>query len=137
MILADTSACVEYDRATGSPVDQRVVELIAADGPLVVTEPVIMEVVAGARTSAHERELRRLMMRGGLLPFDAVTDFDAAALIYRRCRQSGITPRGMVDCLIAAVAWRREASLLCFDVDLERVADVVGIHLDEASGRHQ
>jgi len=42
----------------------------------------------------------------------------------------------MVDCLIAAVAWRRSASLLCFDVDLERVADVVGIHLDEASGRH-
>ena len=29
----------------------------------------------------------------------------------------------------------RRPSLLCFDVDLERVADVVGIHLDEASAR--
>jgi predicted nucleic acid-binding protein len=42
----------------------------------------------------------------------------------------------MVDCLIAAVAGRRSASLLCFDLDLERVADAVGIHLGEASGRH-
>jgi hypothetical protein len=41
----------------------------------------------------------------------------------------------MVDCMIAAVAGRRSASLLCFDVGLERIADVVGIHLDEASAR--
>ena len=67
--------------------------------------------------------------------FDASTDFDAAALIYRRCRRAGITPRGMIDCMIAAVAWRRGASLLCCDVDLERVATVIGIDLDEASVR--
>ena len=36
----------------------------------------------------------------------------------------------MIDCMIAAVAWRRGASLLCRDVDLERVAAVMGIQLD-------
>ena len=135
MILADTSAWVEYDRATGSAVDRRLTTLITEDGPVVVTEPVIMEVVAGARSDAHADQLRRLMLRGGLLPFDAPSDFDAAALIYRRCRQVGITPRGMIDCMIAAVAWRRGAALLCRDVDLERVADVIGVQLDPASGR--
>ena len=135
MILADTSAWIEYDRATGSPVDRRVTALISEDGPLVVTEPVIMEVVAGARTVAHADRLRRLMLRGGLLPFDAPTDFDAAAVIYRRCRQAGITPRGMIDCMIAAVAWHQGATLLCCDADLERVAHVIGIGLDEASAR--
>jgi predicted nucleic acid-binding protein len=135
VILADTSAWIEYDRATGSRVDARVTALISQDGPLVVTEPVIMEVVAGARTEAHADQLRRLMLRGGLLRFDAATDFDGAALIYSRCRQAGITPRGMIDCMIAAVAWRQNATLLCRDVDLERVAKVVGIPLDEASGR--
>jgi predicted nucleic acid-binding protein len=135
VILADTSAWIEYDRATGSAVDQRITALIAADGSLVVTEPVLMEVVAGARSTARENHLRRLLLRGGLLPFDAVTDFDAAALIYRRCRQAGITPRGLIDCMIAAVAWRHGADLLCCDVDLERVATVIGIQLDEASVR--
>jgi hypothetical protein len=135
VILADTSAWIEYDRATGSPVDQRLTALIDSDGPLVVTEPVLMEATAGARTAEQATALRRLMLRGGLLPFDATTDFDAAALIYRRCRSAGITPRGMIDCMIAAVAWRNGAALLCRDVDLERVAAVIGIALDAASTR--
>ena len=44
MILADTSAWVEYDRATGSAVDRRLTDLITEGGPLAVTEPVVMEV---------------------------------------------------------------------------------------------
>lgn len=44
MILADTSAWVEYGRATGSAVDQRMTELLTAEGALAVTEPVMMEV---------------------------------------------------------------------------------------------
>lgn len=135
MILADTSAWVEYDRGTGSAADQRIAELIAADGPLMVTEPVMMEVLAGARNDEREDDLRRMLLRFGLAPFDAVTDFEAAARIYRRCRQVGVTPRGMVDCMIAAVASRRGLALLAWDADMFRVAEVVGIDLDKASLR--
>jgi predicted nucleic acid-binding protein len=133
VILADTSAWVEYDRATGSRVDQRLTDLIRNDGPLAVTQPVIMEVVAGARTDEREADLRGLLLRFALLGFDAAADFDAAARIYRSCRRAGITPRGMVDCMIASVAWRHGATLLTHDADLTRMANLVGIDLDEAS----
>ncbi len=133
MILADTSAWVEYDRATGSRVDQRLDELIRGYGQLAVTEPVVMEVVAGCRSDERETDLRRLLTRFTLLRFDAIADFDAAARIYRQCRKVGITPRGMVDCLIASVARRHEATLLAADSDLSRVARIVGIDLDDAS----
>jgi hypothetical protein len=133
VILVDTSAWVEYDRATGSAVDQRLTELIASDASVAVTEPVIMEVVAGARSDERETDLRRLLLRFDLLAFDIAADFDGAARIYRKCRRAGITPRGMVDCMIASVANRHEASLLAHDVDLNRVARVVGIDLDQAS----
>ena len=133
MILVDTSAWVEYDRATGGPVDQRLTELITDEGPLAVTEPVIMEVLADARSDSRETDLRRLLLRFHLLGLDVATDFDAAARIYRRCRRVGVTPRGMIDCMIASVAQRHHATLLAGDVDLSRVADVVGIDLDEAS----
>jgi predicted nucleic acid-binding protein len=135
VILADTSAWIEYDRATGSPVDRRLSGLIDQDGPVAITEPVLMEVLAGARTDAQEADLNRLLRRFALLTFDPVADFDAAARIYRRCRKVGVTPRGMVDCMIASVAWRRDASLLTCDADLVRVAAVVGITMDEASAR--
>jgi predicted nucleic acid-binding protein len=130
VILADTSAWVEYDRATGSAVDDRLTHLITENGPLVVTEPVIMEVLAGARTDQRENDLRRLLLRFELQRVDPASDFEAAARIYRKCRQNGVTPRGLVDCMIAAVAWRSDATLLAQDVDLHRVADVVGIAMD-------
>lgn len=135
MILADTSAWVEYDRATGSTADRRIAELIATDDALMFTEPVLMEVLAGARNDAREEDLRRLLLRFDLAHFDAVCDFDSAARIYRRCRRVGVTPRGMVDCMIAAVAYRCSIALLSWDVDMFRVAQVIGIELDEASLR--
>jgi predicted nucleic acid-binding protein len=135
VILADTSAWVEYDRATGSPVDSRLAELIQAADELAVTEPVVMEVLAGARDDQRELNLRRLLLRFELLPLDPASDFDGAVRIYRRCRAAGVTPRGMIDCMIAAVAWRRGATLLAHDADLTRVGAVVGIDLDAASLR--
>lgn len=135
MILVDTSAWVEYDRATGSDVDRRLTELIGVDGPVAITEPVLMEVLAGARDDSREKALRNLLQRFELLRFEAASDFDGAVRIYRRCRVVGITPRGMVDCMIAAVAWRLNASILAHDVDLDRVARVMEIVLDEASLR--
>jgi hypothetical protein len=83
----------------------------------------------------RETDLRRLLTRFHLLGFDAATDFDAATRIYRRCRAAGITPRGMIDCMIAAVAWRRRASLLAHDVDMYRLASVIELDLDDASLR--
>jgi predicted nucleic acid-binding protein len=135
VILADTSAWVEFDRATGSPVDERLTALIADGGALAVSEPSVMEVLAGARTDARENDLRRLLLNFRLRPVDPASDFDAAARIYRRCRRAGITPRGLTDCLIAAIAWRGGDALLSYDVDLARVASVVGIDLDDASLR--
>jgi predicted nucleic acid-binding protein len=135
VILADTSAWVEYDRATGSSVDRRLTDLIETGGRLAVTQPVVMEVLAGARDDRREADLHRLLLRFDLLVFDAVADFDGAVRIYRRCRAAGVTPRGMVDCMIAAVAWRRGAALLTHDADMDRVAGVVGIEVDGASLR--
>ncbi|MCA1705539.1 MAG: VapC toxin family PIN domain ribonuclease, partial [Actinobacteria bacterium] len=83
----------------------------------------------------REDDLRRLLLRFDLLRFDPAADFEAAVRIYRRCRRSGITPPGMIDCVIASVAWRRGATLLAHDVDLDRVARVVGIDVDDASFR--
>jgi predicted nucleic acid-binding protein len=130
VILVDTSAWVEFDRATGTRTDARLTELIASTDLVAVTQPVILEVLAGARDDHRERELRRLMERFPLLRFDAAIDFDAATRIYRTCRRSGVTPRGMVDCMIAAVAVRHGASLLAADIDLDRLAGVVGIPMD-------
>ena len=100
-----------------------------------MTEPVVGEVVAGARTDSREAALRRLLRRVELLPLNAVADFDAGATIYRRCRTAGITPPGLLDCVIAAVAIRHDVAVLAHDVDLARIAEVTALRLDDATLR--
>ena len=136
MILVDTSAWVEFDRATGSAVHLRLRHLIGACGgpgspdAVAVTEPVIAEVLMGARSDPAEHQLRRLLDSFALLPFVAASDFDGAVRIYRRCRRSGVTPRGLVDCMVAAVAMRHGARLLAQDADIRRIAGVMHLRLD-------
>ncbi len=135
MILADTSAWVEYDRATGSAVHRRIRQLIAEEAPLATTQPVVMEVVAGAGDARRESDLRRLLSRFALLPFEAAVDFDGAARVYRQCRARGVTPRGLVDCMIVTVAARFGAALLAHDTDFIRIARVFTLELDDATAR--
>ena len=102
-------------------------------GTIRVTEPIVMEVCARARTPAREAQLRRLLTRFHLARFDAAADFDAAARIYRSCRQVGVIPRGLLDCLTAAVAWRGGHELLAQDRDLTAIASVIGVRLHPAA----
>lgn len=115
--------------------DARLTALLKQDAPVAVTEPVAMEVLAGARDDIREQQLHRLLLRFELARFDAGVDFSAAVRIYGRCRHSGVTPPGLIDCTIAAVAWRHAASLSCYDKDLSLIAGVIGIEMDPASLR--
>ena len=119
--LADTSAWVEYLRATGSPAHLRLRRLIADEDDLVTTEVVVMELLAGASNDELTR-LGRLLGRFELLPVQGLADYEAAAGLYRRCRRAGETVRKLTDCLIAVVAMRAGAALLHRDQDFEAIA---------------
>lgn len=134
MILADTSAWIEFDRASGSPVDLRLSLLISTTDAVRVTEPVIMELLMGARSDDRADALRRMLSAFPLVACDPAVDFAAAARVYRQCRRRGVTPRGAVDCLIAAIARRTGCALLTGDRDLVAISHVMDIAVDGASG---
>ena len=133
MILVETSAWIEYDRATGSAVDSRVADLIESGVDIAATEPVLMEVLAGARDDAAASKLRRLLTSFHWIPAETATDFEGAARVYRSCRDAGVTPRGLIDCMVAAIALRTEATLLTADRDFSQIASVLPLRLDDAS----
>jgi predicted nucleic acid-binding protein len=122
VILADTSAWVEFLRATGSPVHRRLRKLIADEGDLATTEVVVMELLAGAADAEGVMRLRRFLGRLELLPVEGLADYEAAAELYRRCRAGGETVRKLTDCLVAVVALRHGAALLHRDQDFEVLA---------------
>jgi predicted nucleic acid-binding protein len=122
VILVDSSAWIEFQRATGSAVDRRLTAAIEADEPLAITGLIVLEVLAGARDEQHARQLNRLLSRARLVPLEEPSDHEAAAALYRACRREGVTIRRLPDCLIAAVAIRAGAKLLHQDADFEAIA---------------
>lgn len=129
MILIDTSAWIEFDRATESPADLKLATHLEAGATVAATEPVLMELLAGARSETDAARLRRLMLSNEWLPV-SLSDYESAASIYRQCRYAGLEPGGTVDCLIAAVALRADAAILAADRHFGDIAQVVPLQLD-------
>jgi len=127
VILADSTVWIDLLRDSGR--GREFSQLLRDGAALVATEPVLMEVLAGARSDEEYDRIRNLVTSVSWLSLDPASDFEAAAFIYSHCRSLGVTPRGMVDCLIAAVALRAECHLMSSDRDFVEMARVLPLHL--------
>jgi predicted nucleic acid-binding protein len=128
VILADTSAWVEYLRATGSDAHLRLRVLLERD-QLATTDVVLMEVLVGARDADHRDRLRGLLLRCAFVATEGPRDYEDAAEISRACRQAGEAVRNVADCLIASVAIRARVPVLHADTDFDRIARHTGLAL--------
>ena len=115
MLLADTSAWVEFLKGTGSAEAGRMRTAIA-EREVVVIDPILLEVMAGARRDNVARTLR-LLEAQHLEPMAPRLDWLDGATVYRELRQRGVTVRSPVDALIAAVAIRLDLPVLHRDRD--------------------
>lgn len=120
VILADTSAWIEYLRGTGSATHVELRRLVE-ETDVAITEPVVMEVLFGARSERHLTQLRSLLSRASLVRCET-NDYREAAFLYRLCRANGETIRSPIDCLIAAVAVRAQVPVLHHDKDFDALA---------------
>lgn len=123
MKLIDSSVWIEYLRETGSAAHLEVRRLVHTDlSAIVTTEPVIMELLAGAANDHIVKKLEELVGGLRLLPIDPARDYRDAAAIYRTARRGGQTVRKLLDCLIASVAVRTGATLVHRDRGFDALA---------------
>ena len=122
MILVDTSAWIELLRTTGHPAHVTLRHHLERGAPIAISEPIIMELLAGVAVAAERSRLRARLLALPRLPVRGLADFEAAADLYRVSRSRGATVRKLIDCLIAAVAIRERATLLHNDRDFDVLA---------------
>lgn len=128
-MIVDTSAWVEYLRATDSPTHLALREAVASDASIASPSPVVMELLAGCRTEEAAGRLQRMLARFEILDVEGLADFEDAAYIQRTCRRRGDTAPSMIACLIAAIALREGRPLLTTDRDFDVIARHVGLEL--------
>jgi predicted nucleic acid-binding protein len=128
MILIDTSAWIEYFRATGSAAAVEVRRLLCTEADQVVMcEHVAMEILSGAVDDATHAKLEQLVNGLPSLKVDDAVDFRSAAAIYRAARRRGQTIRSINDCLIAALSIRHGTSIIHRDADFDVIAAITSL----------
>lgn len=133
MILVDTSVWVAYLRDDGTSAVDELERLLSREAELSITEPVMMELLAGARRPQELARVEALVNGLPLTPLESSIDFVDAARLYRASAMNGHPVRSMTDCLIAAVAIRRDVPLLHQDRDFAYLAEISRLRLHETS----
>jgi predicted nucleic acid-binding protein len=121
-VIVDTSVWIEYIQRTGSQADVLLGTAIDLDDPITVPEVVRMELLTGPTDEARAKERRRFLDAFDVVALEPLIDAEEAAAIHRRCRRAGETPRNLIDCMVAAVAIRRDEPLLHRDRDFDVIA---------------
>lgn len=122
MILADTSAWIDLQRGAPRAAAQRLGAHLSDSADIAVTEPVIMELLAGCRSDREVASTHRRLAALPMLRVGGLDTYERAAAVERACRRAGEPVRNGLDCLIAAVAIREGVSVLHSDRDFDAIA---------------
>lgn len=119
--LADSSIWIDYLRRETSPLQAFIAANTAGH-----SEPVSMELLAGARRPEARHEVERLLLRSPLLQFDSASDLMSASDLRRSALRRRLRV-GTVDCMILAVAARHGVPLLTLDRGQAALAEAHGV----------
>jgi len=125
--LVDTSVWIEWFRKKESAAALAVRKLREDPSQIAVTQPVALEVRAGTNR-IHLHAVDRILDAAVQLSVAPDLDFELATELYLAARDTGRRVRGLMDCVIAAVAIRTGATVLHRDRDFE-VLSAIAIDL--------
>jgi predicted nucleic acid-binding protein len=124
-VIADTSAWVEFLRATGSRCHHVLIDALQREQTIWMPPVVLQGILQGARDAEHfvrlELQFEQLPGLDTLNPRDIARD---AALLYARCRWRGNAVRSPNDCVVAVCAIVSQLPLLAQDRDFETIARI-------------
>jgi hypothetical protein len=128
VILVDSSVWIDYFNGRDTPASRRLDELLG-DQPLWTGDLILAEVLAGFRRPRDARTARELLTS---LEYADLVGPEVALLAahnYRLLRRRGITPRGLVDVIIASFCALHGFQLLHSNRDFEAMAQHIRIRV--------
>ncbi|WP_349692078.1 PIN domain nuclease [Actinopolymorpha sp. B11F2] len=123
----DSSVWIDWLRDVPGPATKGLDTLLDSGAQIATTEPVVMELLAGAHGSRALDQIGKMLTGLPVLSVATHLDFHHAAALYRDARSGGRTVRKLMDCLIGAVALRNDAILVHKDADFDAIADLMQV----------
>ena len=122
MLLVDSSVWIDWLRGAATNA-VRFVQAREAFEEIALTQMIYLEVLQGVSSDRQYAQCQRVLGAQTILqPLDVLETFEAAALLFRKARNKGLTIRKSTDCLIAAIALEQGAMLVHNDRDFLALA---------------
>jgi predicted nucleic acid-binding protein len=126
MILVDTSLFIGYFRGIEEEPYTKLDEIIDNDIPFGINNYIYQELLQGAKSEWEYNELKGYL---NTLPFYELkygkASYENAAIMYKKCRQAGITVRSTIDLIIAETAVENDLYILHNDNDFINIFKVI------------
>ena len=126
MIVADSSAWIDYLRDARTPTTDRLERLLGR-GRLLLGDIILCEVLRGARDEADAIRIREKLSALPVVDMVGETVAAQAAFNYRLLRRQGVTVRNTVDLLIATFCITNGHQLLHNDRDFAPMVQHLGL----------
>jgi predicted nucleic acid-binding protein len=126
MTLVDSSVWIDQFNQVLSPAVQRLHQLIA-EGPLLVGDLILCEVLQGFRSEAQAQLVERALSQYEVVTLSSPPLAVKAATNYRFLRTRGITVRKTIDVIIGTFCVERGHYLLHSDPDFEPMERLLGL----------
>lgn len=122
ILVVDTSVWIDFFAARDTPQTRFFKDAVREGVDVALTGVILAEILQGVPSDSGFARLRKDLSSFRMLHPASEDTYVQAARLYRAGRKRGVTIRSLVDCLIAAVAMERGATVLHKDRDYGRIA---------------
>jgi predicted nucleic acid-binding protein len=126
MTLVDSSVWINHFNQVPDPAVERL-RTIVVEGPLLVGDLILCEVLQGFRSEAHARLVERTLIQYQFVTLSSPELAIKAAANYRLLRRRGVTIRKTIDVIIGTFCIERGHALLRSDRDFEPMERFLGL----------
>jgi predicted nucleic acid-binding protein len=123
MILIDSSIWIDWLSTRDTPGTKKLDALLDTPITLFICDRILQEVLQGVRDDARAREINKQLAIFECLDTGGVELARASAELYRGLRKKGVTVRGSIDVLLAALCIEHKLTLLHNDRDFDAIAE--------------
>jgi predicted nucleic acid-binding protein len=130
MTLIDSSIWIDWLSARDTPGTRKLDALLNTPITLFICDRILQEVLQGVRNDERAREINKQLAIFECLDTGGIELARASAELYRGLRKKGVTVRGSVDVLIAALCIEHSLTLLHNDRDFDAIAKYSGLSVE-------
>jgi predicted nucleic acid-binding protein len=127
MILADTSAWIDYFRGNATPAATTLDRILGKE-ELVIGDLILVELLQGYRQEKEAREIKAALSQLSIVTLCGPELAVKAADNYRFLRSNGVTVRGTIDVIIATWCIANNARLIAVDRDFYPMEKWLGLN---------